>query len=785
MKMTPSQTTSTRLAVAGFALAAACFVTALTGPTLAQSQSAGGSVITEIEVIGVQRIDADTVRAYMPVKPGDFFDPGTINEALKVLYATGLFTDVTIVREAEKLVVSVEENPVINTVVFEGNDELDTDVLQLEIQLRKRLPFTAEKVQEDVKRLLDLYRRSGYFAASVSPKIIEKTQNRVDLIYEISEGPETKIGEIKFIGNDYASDNDLKDLILSKESRWYRFLGSNDTYDADRITFDNDTLRRFYLNEGFADFRVVSAVAELSPDQEQFFVTFTVEEGARYKIAKIETTSRIQEIPSEDLLPLVEFDSGDWYDSDTVENMSIAITNYASERGFAFVKTEPILTRDRENATIDITFELGEGPEVYIERIDIVNNARTLDSVIRREMLMAEGDAFNSAKLRRSRQRIENLGYFSQIAVNAKPGSDSTKSVVEVKVEEQVTGSLSLGLGYSNSDGGLLDFGLSEQNFLGRGQTLTFGATLSKSRQNYRISFSEPYLFGRELAGGFSIFNVRTDNTVTSSFRSEDIGISLNAGFRYNEEWRQGLRYTLLQRDVTDIEADASLAIQDERGKTLRSIIGQTVSYDTRNSRLSPTKGLLASLSTDIAGLGGDVRYLNTEVRGVYYFQITDGWVLSTSGRVGHILGFGKETSVNDRFFLGGRSLRGFDNAGIGPREQRSEDALGGTKLAKGTVELQFPLGLPEELGISGAIFTDVGTLFDPDVTPRVVSTDAATGVVTREVIESSKSARASIGVGFAWVSALGPLRLDVSKPILKERYDLTETFLFQLGTRF
>jgi len=728
-------------------------------------------IVAEVVVEGTQRIEPDTVRSYMSLKQGEAFDDRKVNDSLKSLFATGLFADVTIRRQGEAIIVQVVENPIINRIAFEGNDELEDGTLQAEVQLRPRIVFTRKRVQGDVKRLLELYRRSGYFAAKIEPKVIQLPQNRVDLVFEIEEGEETSVNRIIFVGNRFFSDDALRSIIQTKEDRWYRFFSSADTYDPDKLTFDRELLRRHYLENGFADFRVVSAVAELTAEQESFFVTFTVDEGERYKFGKIDTTSRIKEIEDSTLTPLVKIKPDSWYSASKVDDTVLALTNFAGDKGFAFVEARPIVNRKRETHTIDITFELQEGPKVFVERIDINGNVRTLDKVVRREFRLVEGDAFNAAKLRRSRQRIQNLGYFGKVEVNNLPGSDADKTVIQVDLEEQSTGELSLGIGFSTTEGGLLNAGITERNFLGRGQDLRADFTLSQRTQNFDVGFTEPYFLDKDVSAGIDLFRTERDNSDESSFTSKRFGFGLRLGYEINEEWSQGLRYLLRRDEIDDVDSDASLFIRQQEGKATTSLVGQDLILDLRNNKQAPTDGFLMKLTTDFSGLGGDTRYVRAKANSSVYYQIANGWVVTVGGEVGHIQGLGKDIRINDRFFLGGDNLRGFEVSGVGPRESATSDALGGKTMATGTAELGFPLGLPEELGFSGAVFTDIGTLINPE--------DSGSNVL------DVSTPRVAAGIGLKWRSPFGPVRLDLALPIQKEDFDKEEIVRFNFGTRF
>ena len=706
----------------------------------------------------------------MLIKEGDPLDPERVNESLKGLYSTGLFADVTLRREGDVLFVRVVENPIINRIAFEGDKELEEETLRNEVQLRPRIVYTRTRVQNDVKRILDLYRRTGRFAATVEPKVVQLPQNRVDLVFEIEEGQSTGIRRISFIGNREFSDRALREIIQTVETRWYRFLSSEDTYDPDRLTFDRELLRRHYLRNGFADFRVVSTVAELSPDRKDFFITFTIEEGKRYTFNALTIKSKIKDVKPAAIQPAVEIEKGDWYDSEAVDDTVVALSNAVGDIGFAFVAVLPNVKRDRKKRTIDIEFVVQEGPRVFIERIDIGGNVRTLDKVIRREFQVVEGDAFNSTKLRRSRTRIQNLGYFSRVDVNNVPGSEADKTVIKVDVAEQSTGELSVGAGFSSQSGPLVDLRISERNLLGKGQDLRASITIAAENQNFDVGFTEPYFLDKELSFGVDGFHTASSNV--SEFESISTGGRLRLGYVLAENLRQSVRYTYRRDEVTDVDVNASKFILSEEGVDSVSVIGQELSYDRRNSKIEPTDGYVARLSTDVAGLGGDVSYFKSRLSGAFYYGIAQDWVVSTRGDVGYIVGLGDDNvRISDRFFLGGDKLRGFDNGGAGPRDLSTDDALGGNIVYSGSVELIFPLGLPKQFGVNGAIFTDAGSLTELDFDDPVIADTA--------------SLRWTAGVGVAWRSPFGPVRLDFAVPILKESFDEIENFRFNFGTRF
>jgi outer membrane protein insertion porin family len=736
------------------------------------AQVPSGGTIAEIRIEGTQRVEPETVRSYMQVQPGDPFDSDRVDQSLKSVFATGLFADVTLRREGNALIVRVVENPIINRIAFEGNHKLSDETLTQEVQLKPRTVYTRTKVQSDVKRILDLYRRNSRFAATVEPKLIPLEQNRVDLVFEIDEGDTTGIRSINFVGNRQFTAGRLREVIQTKESRWYRIFSSDDNYDPDRLTYDRDLLRKFYLSEGYADFRVVSAVAELTPQRDGFFVTFTVEEGERYRFGQIDVTNAIKDVPTEELRPLVTVQEGDWYNADQVDKTINALTDALGNRGYAFIEIQPRVKRNAEGKTIDVTFDVKEGPRVYVERIDITGNLRTLDKVIRREFRLVEGDAFNTSKLRRSEQRIKNLGFFKKTDVTTNPGSAPDKTVIIANVEEQSTGEFSVGVGFSTTDGVLGDINIRERNFLGRGQDLRIGTTIAQFTKQVDLSFTEPYFLERNLAAGFDLFAIDQNNQLFAQFNQVTYGGSLRAGYQITEPLRQTLKYTLRQDTIKDVQASASNLIKQQEGTRVTSAVGQVLLYDRRDNRLDPTSGYFGQISADFAGIATGVQYYRAVVNAGYYFALAPEYVLSFTTESGYVHAWGGDAvRLEDRFFVGGDNLRGFQVGGIGPHDNVTGDSLGGNMYYTGSVSLSFPLGLPQEFGLGGRVFSDFGSLFGIDQTgPNIFQ---------------SHLLRISGGVGVSWKSPLGPIRLDIAEPIQKAQFDRRQLFFVNFGTRF
>ncbi len=679
-------------------------------------------IIQGITVTGNQRIEPDTVASYLPVQAGMPADEELLDISLKTLFRTGLFSDVKLeMQPSGVLLIEVIENPIVNRVLFEGNRKLKEDKITEEIQLAPRGIYTRAKVQADVQKIIELYRAKGRFAATVTPKVTPLAQNRIDVIYEIDEGPKTGIAKVNFIGNEVFTDNELRGVILTKESRWWRFFTSFDNYDPDRLEFERELLRQHYGQNGYADFSVVSAVAELTPDRKDFFITFTVEEGPKYTVGEVRVKTTLAKLDGDALTRFVPMREGQIFDSDKVEKSVESITFATGATGYAFVDVNPRLTRHAESNTIDVAFEVNEGPRVYVERINIKGNVRTLDKIIRREIRIAEGDAFNRVLVDRSRARVRSLGYFGNVEIEEKPGSAPDRTELDVSVEERSTGSFSVGVGISSTENFIVDLSVEERNLMGRGQFLRFRIQASSRTRQVDLRFTQPYFLDRNLAAGGSLFNQRTDFR-ESGFVRDRIGFGLNAGFQVSEYGRGGLNY-LFTRDKVRIDRTTSLVAAafdpttilvagsdftlepafdnngdpitgtddeqlflfnrqpcdevsaflsptcESRGTFLTSLVGFSLSFDKRNDPITPSRGWRAGGTVSVAGLGGDVNYYQTEFSGAYYHPIIGKFIGALKGRAGYIDGYaGDSVRLSDRFFEGASTFRGFEVAGVGPR---------------------------------------------------------------------------------------------------------------------
>ncbi len=840
-----------------------------------ERHSQAAPVIQGVSVTGNQRIEAETVGSYLPLQAGMPADPELLDLSLKTLFNTGLFSDVSLEMQPNGvLLITVKENPIVNRVIYEGNKRVKDDKIAEEVQLTPRAVYTRSKVQADVQRIIELYRAKGRFAATVTPKVTPLDQNRIDVIFEVDEGPKTGIAKVNFVGNEVFTDNELRGVILTKQSRWWRFFSSNDNYDPDRLEYERELLRQHYGKNGYADFQVVSAVAELTPDRKNFFITFTIDEGPQYTVGEVRVKTTLAKLDEDTLVRFVPIKPGETFNSEKLEKATEAITFATGATGYAFVDVNPQLSRFEDTRTIDLTFQVNEGPRVYVERINIKGNTRTLDKVIRREIRIAEGDPFNRVLVDRSRARIRSLGFFKEVAIEETPGSAPDRTELDVTVEEQSTGAFSVGVGVSSTDNFIVDFSIQERNLMGRGQALTFRVQASSRTRLVDLQFTQPYFLGRNLAAGASAFNQRT-NFREAGFVRNRIGFGLNAGFQVSEYGRGGLSYLLSKDDVEiDQLVSQTIGIDDDpssvlipgatpasdiiflnsagvqvaagdpdataqffsanlcdviiqsqsptcqsRGNFLTSLIGASLSFDTRNDPIKPSRGWRAGVSARFAGLGGDVNYYQGEATAAYYHPLFAGFVGSLKGRAGYIEGYGgDDVRLSDRFFEGASSFRGFEVAGVGPRflslggpavdqdgvatgqgqlpvirdGQLLGQAIGAKAYAIGTAEILIPLPLPEEYGIRAALFSDFGSVGLVDDSTKILNSDPSLfidtdgdGIGDLAPIQDDFSFRVTAGVSVSWDSPFGPVRFDFAEIIRKEEYDRTEGFRFSAGTSF
>ncbi len=763
---------------------------ALTIDVVAFSAPAHAQTIRDIRVEGNRRVEPETVRSYLQFTVGEAYDAGKADRSIQALFATGLFADISIDRQGDAIVVYVVENPVINQVAFEGNSEVDTDTLRSEVHLKPRSVYTRARVQADVQRILDVYRRQGRYTAWVEPKIIELEQSRVNLVFEINEGGATKVQGINFVGNYAFSDAQLRDIISTTQAGWFDFLKGTSTYDPDRMNLDRELLRQFYLKNGYADVRVVAANAELDRSASGFYLNFAIDEGERYAFGDVTIESSLPEVNPHYLSGEVLTRQGDIYNGQDIEKSTERLTLLIAEQGYAFARVRPRATPDPASRTIALSYLIDEGPRVYIERINVNGNLRTKDHVIRREFRLAEGDAFNPLLVDRAKKRLEALGFFKKVDIKRRPGSSPDRVILDVDLEEQSTGELSFGAGYSTSEGVIGDVSISERNLLGNGQFLRLRLAGSMERMQVDLSFTEPRFLDRNLSAGFDLFHKELDYARETGYESKRTGGTARLGFPLSENlWMQtGYTIDYSSMDVDERWGDqVSLVVRDEVADlgegSLTSSIGTSLTYDKRNHPRTPTSGYYLQVATDMAGLGGDVQYVRVNAEGRAYYPITEK--ITFVGRLigGHIEGWGgDDIRLTDLYYRGGETIRGFDRAGFGPRDMSTprEDALGGRTYWAGTAEVRFPLPfVPDDLGLSAAVFADAGSLFNAN--ERAKRLDQA-GLID---LADDATIRSSIGASIMWNSPVGPIRMDFAKALSKESYDEEQFFRFGASTNF
>ncbi len=767
------------------------------GQTPASQSVPAGGVIANIVVTGNQRIETATIQSYMVAQPGDPFDPEQINDSLKTLYATGLFQNVTITRNGNDLDVAVVENPTVNQVFFTGNKIIEDKDATAAISLQPRSVFTPAAAEADRQALLALYAKRGYYGATVTPAIVQLPDNRVNVVYQCNDGTKTLVSRITFIGNNHFSQSELREVVSTRQAAWFRFLSSSDLYNSDRVQYDEELLRQFYLHKGYADFAMNSANAELSPDRKSFYLTYNFTEGPRYRVGSLQIVSSIRTLNDKELRGLVPLAPGDWFDGDALAEGITAMSTRAQDLGYAFAQVNPQVQTNPQARTLAITLNVINGPQVYIQRIDITGNTRTEDKVIRRELLVAEGDGYNQSKIDKSTSNLKNLGFFKDEKITTSPGSTPQQVILDTAVTEQATGQFSLGGGYSSSYGALLNAGISQNNFLGTGVNTSINALLAQRGTQINLGVTDPYFLDRNLIAGFDLFRTVTEsNTSTDStndYNESDIGADLRLGYRFNAHVSQSFTYSISERNVYDIPSGSSIYVTDEAGSSTLSQLSQSLNFDYLDDDLSPTSGADASFTTDFAGLGGTAKYIRLSPAAAYYVPLehvfgNKTWVLKfsvTGGYLEPILGY--HDRIIDRFFLGGDTLRGFADGGVGPHDQYTGDSIGGRVMWTQSTELHFPLPVSPDLGITGFAFIDVGSDFQAkELPPSLHENSTGTGtVLASNPLYDSQAPRVGTGVGVSWNTPFGLINLSFAEPVVKQKDDQIQQFRVSFGTSF
>ena len=800
--------------------------------------------VSAIVVQGNQRVEADTIRSYFRAGSSGRLDAFQIDEGVKALYATGLFQEVRPAIQGGRLVLTVIENPVINRIAFEGNKKVKDEQLKSEIQSKERGTLSRPVVQADVSRLVEVYRRSGRFDIRIEPKIIELPNNRVELVFEITEGGKTGVKTIEFIGNRVYSSYRLKDVIKTSETGILAFLQTGDIYDPDRVEADRELLRRFYLKHGYIDVRVVSAVGEYDPNRRGFLITFTIEEGEQYRIGTVDVSSNVRPLDSSFLRARLRTFPGDVYNAEAVEKTVEDMTIEAAKRGFAFATVRPRAVRDAPARTVNLVFTVEEGQRAYIERINVRGNTRTRDYVIRREFDLAEGDAYNRALVNRAERRLKNLSYFKSVKISSEPGSAPDRVILNVDLEEQSTGEFSVSGGYSTADGFLAEVSVAERNLLGRGFYGKVSVQYGQYTRGGQVSFVDPYFLGYRVALGLDLFAKQQNATNYVSYQTKTYGGGARLGFALREDLGLQVRYSLYRQEVAlppqlhncnninpdgvtsfptpdqsfrfpgiasncFADGEASLAVKKELagGPVITSLVGYTLSHNSLDNNKSPTQGMLVEFRQDFAGAGGDVKFIRTSSDVYGYHEVVPDVIGLLHLQGGMVTGWGgTNLRMLDHFQMGPNLVRGFAPAGIGPRDLTQlpftgvyGDALGGSLYWGASFEVQTPLYfLPKDTGIKVAAFADAGSLWNyvgPTTFPatgEVLSGNICPTWTTAAVpnavpcpVDNAMHIRSSVGVGLIWDSPFGPLRFDYSFPLSKQPYDRVQQFRFGGGTKF
>lgn len=765
---------------------------------LAGIAQAHAAVVSRIDVRGNQRVDADTIRNYVGIRPGVSFAQTDLDEAVKRLFATGLFSDVSVNQAGGTLVVTVSEYSIVNQVLFDGNKKIKDAQLRTTVQLQPRGAFSNAAMEADIETIKAAYSRIGRDDATVTASVNQLEGNRVNVIFHINEGGRTKIDSISFVGNDAYSDGRLRDIISTKKSNILSFMTRNDIYDEARLRADEEALRRFYYNRGYADFQVISAEANLDESTNKYSIVFTVDEGARYTFGDISIDSTIPEIDPTSLRSLVETRSGDHYSAEDVENSIIAITEHLASKGYAFAQVTPRGDRDFANHTISVLYTIDQGARAYIQRIEIRGNTRTRDYVIRREFDLSEGDAFNQVLIQRAKKRLEALDFFESVNISTAPGSEPDQVVLVVDVVEKSTGELSIGAGYTTGGstgnaGFTLEGAIGERNFLGRGQSIRVSVAGGASSRDYMLSFTEPYFLGRRISAGFDIYRQTRNYNYGGAnlYNSEVTGGTVRFGLPITQNLTTQLAYNFTSERYTytttcDANGDGipdggcavAPAIQSAIGgpNWIKSSVSGSLIYNTIDNIKNPHDGIYANFTTEVAGLGGNARFVKLTGRASYYKTISDeldlvGLVVAGGG---YVQGFGGTgLRVFDLFQSNDRIIRGFAYNGIGPVDATTGQQLGGTTYFNATAELQFPMpGVPQSFGLRGAFFADAATLYGNSL---VGVNAASAGMLWR----------ASVGASLIWASPFGPLRVDYAIPVMQQASDRIQNFNFGISTRF
>ncbi len=763
-----------------------------------------GQRISTIEVHGNDRIETSTVLSYMVVRTGDPFNQDDLDRSLKTLYATGLFKDVTLHRSGDILQVKVVENPIVNRIVFEGNHAAKDEDLRKVISLRPRAVFSSETTMADRQKILEVYAQKARYGADVTPQIVRLAHNRVDVVFQITEGPQTLIKKISFVGNRFFSESRLASVISSKETAWYRFFSSSDEYNPERLRYDAELLRRFYLANGFVDFEMINATGEMSPDRKSFYVTFTLKEGPRYRIGKLDIRSSLRHVTAASLRKYIELFPNQWYDGNAIQHNATDMEETLQGEGHPFAVVRPSIARNPEKRIVNLLFDVSEGPRMYVERLDINGNTITQDGVIRRQLPMTEGDPYTPMYKKYAKQALQDLGYFKTVSVDQSQGSAPDKVNVSANVVEKPTGEFSLGGGYSTDVGIIGNMGLKQHNLLGTGIDAGLSGTMAYYERQADLSVTDPFFLNRNLVAGVDLFYIENRYQTYQNYSEGRYGITLRMGYSYTNHLSQSWNYTLTHRHIGGSWSETSWYILDQAGSSTLSQLGTTLMYDTRDRRMMPHKGYVIRAGGDFAGIGGDEKYVRGKFDAAYYLPLDDlmgnhDWTVEFKAGTGYLADWGGgRHDVIDNFYLGGSNLRGFLDGGAGPRSvgqtsadyfpgqaiHSQEDLLGGRFIYTGSATVNFPMPFASGMGIRGRGFVDTGSLAGVRV-KHLYTNPATDGYKYTAISGDTLTPRVSAGAGFSWQSPFGLLNIDCGIPIIRSRNDRTQLLRFGFGQQF
>lgn len=751
------------------------------------SSAAYAQPIKQIQIIGNARIETSTVIEYLKLDVGQEYSQYAKNEAIKNLYATSLFESVSIDFSSGTLVVNVKEMPLITKIVVNGNNKLKTNLIMNEIYTAVGESLNKDKVARDVEQIKSLYKKAGRFAVSVKSYIEKQANNRAKLVFEVLEGPKTGIKSINFVGNENYRSSELKSLILTKESRWFRFLESNDTYDAERIEADKYLLTKFYNSVGFADFRVISVAADMSPTKDGFSLTYCIDEGDKYNLGTVTVNNKIKDIDSAQLQKFLKFKKGAVFNLTSIENVADKMSDHLAAMGYPQADIDPDLKINRRTKEVDVVLVIDKAPKVFFNRINISGNLKTEDKVIRREMKISEGDLYSRPRIQKGERNIRNLDYFSKVHVSLTPTDKPDRYDINIDVEEKSTASVGFDVGYNSSDGPFGRVSFTERNLIGTGRYLNAGVQAGRKSLYSYFGLTDPHFADTDISLGGNVFKsdkgrgsgfdraAMTYNK-SSNYNQSSVGAKISMGYDIVEDLSHEIDYTIKQDKLSSPGDTPSALVLEQLGKYSTSAIGHGLTYNQLDSVVLPKNGYMLNGSQEYAGLGGNNKYLKHELEAkIFSSFIENKYTIKISASAGYIKGMHKhKVRISDRFNLGDYSLRGFENAGVGPRDKKTEEGLGGQKYYAGSLELNFPIGMPQEFNITGAAFIDAGALWDAD-TSRTISD-----------FYNDKDLRSAAGIGLVWASRLGPIRVDIPLVwIKKKKYDSTLNYHVKFASHF